>query len=907
MELRTMSIERSVLEKVVRRIGGLGCVQFRDMNGVRDDDGEERAVSQRSFVTQIRTCESVERSLRYFDDLLETFPECVEQVGSNASSPVTPDPPLGVEDFRGALYTNLPNALETLARRLASDEASLKDQCEKLERYKTEFKTAAERIYAVRWAQQNSDQRNLDIAADELQREEHSLLDVQGGTKLYHIGGGGTLGQLIGIIGADRVGVFNRLVHRVTKGNVLVSWRAIEDEEGIDGDKCIFRILYTSYEMQTRILKLTATNYANVHMGKILLSADGRTDPRTSSMQRLPDNQTEFDRLLSDLSREVEDRTRMIQSTENLVFDKLRTISRVHTERRHYVLKEKAVYHTLNMMLVDQGQFAKATVWIPSREVHRVAEVLSQHPLCGLNTGDLKESDTSEPPPTYFDTNDFTGTFQGIVDSYGIPRYHEVNPAIFTIVTFPWFFGIMYGDVGHGMVITLAASLMIFFQNRLKRTQLNEMVDMIFSARWLLLLMGIFAVYMGFLYNDCFGMMLQYSDSRYVFPEDWVNGKKYENLTCYDGTVVPVVCNTECHMKDLKLVTVTSGLGASLTRCTCPNQVNLSSSVNSCPNFVNYNSTSANLMQPSSGPTWFGFDSAWHESDNKLTYFNSYKMKNAVLCGVLQMSLGLILSLYNHRYFGDVRHIYFGFIPECVFLFCTFGYMCIMIIAKWLTPWPNTNLAPNTLETMTKFFLSPGGYNLFDAEKCAAENDCSGYDYLYTGQKGVQVMMLVFAVMAVPVMLFPIPILKGKEKKARIAAGDPEAAMIDMQEVWIKQVIHVIEYVLGCVSNTASYLRLWALSLAHAELSEVFWKFAIMKPLASASGGSGGVIMWFGFGAWLSATLGVLILMEALSAFLHSLRLHWVEFQTKFYVGDGVRFTPLDFDEIIEEADRGRA
>ena len=54
-------------------------------------------------------------------------------------------------------------------------------------------------------------------------------------------------------------------------------------------------------------------------------------------------------------------------------------------------------------------------------------------------------------------------------------------------------------------------------------------------------------------------------------------------------------------------------------------------------------------------------------------------------------------------------------------------------------------------------------------------------------------------------------------------------------EAFIHQMIETIEFVLGTVSNTASYLRLWALSLAHGQLAETFMNL-IFKMTIQANG-----------------------------------------------------------------------
>ena len=119
-------------------------------------------------------------------------------------------------------------------------------------------------------------------------------------------------------------------------------------------------------------------------------------------------------------------------------------------------------------------------------------------------------------------------------------------------------------------------------------------------------------------------------------------------------------------------------------------------------------------------------------------------------------------------------------------------------------------------------------------------------------------------------------------------------------EVFIYSLIHTIEFALGTVSNTASYLRLWALSLAHGELSETFSNLIFAYAFASDNIAVTvvlGCLLWPFF--W-SVTFGVIMMLDFLECSLHTLRLHWVEFQNKFYAGDGYSFKPYSFSNILQ-------
>jgi V-type H+-transporting ATPase subunit a len=58
-----------------------------------------------------------------------------------------------------------------------------------------------------------------------------------------------------------------------------------------------------------------------------------------------------------------------------------------------------------------------------------------------------------------------------MVNSFGTASYREVNPALPSLVTFPFLFGLMFGDFGHGMLLTLIGVLLCVFESQLSRVE----------------------------------------------------------------------------------------------------------------------------------------------------------------------------------------------------------------------------------------------------------------------------------------------------------------------------------------------------------------------------------------------------------------------------------------------------
>ncbi|CAI7568549.1 hypothetical protein N7533_005749 [Penicillium manginii] len=840
MSLTQLYIANEIGREVVSSLGEIGQVQFRDLN-------PDTNAFQRTFTKEIRRLDNVERQLRYFHAQME-------------KAGVTMRPS---NDFSDTLAAPLASEIDELAERSESLEqriASLNDSYETLKKREVEL---AEWRWVLREAggffdrahtQTEDIRQSFDNDEAPLLRdvEQHGPAGANGDTQGQQSFSELNIGFVSGVIPRDRIGAFERILWRTLRGNLYMNQSEIADPiidptNNEEIHKNVFVIFAHGKNILAKIRKISES------LGASLYGVDENSELRRDQIH--------------EVNTRLGDVTNVLRNTKSTLDAELSQIARSLAAWMIIVKKEKAVYDTLNKFSYDQARKTLiAEAWCPTNSLALIKSTLQDvNDRAGLSVPTIvNQIQTNKTPPTYVRTNKFTEAFQTIVNSYGIPKYSEVNPGIYTVVTFPFLFAVMFGDFGHGFLMTLTASTLILFEKKLARTKLDEISSMFFYGRYIMLLMGIFSMYTGFIYNDIFSRPFTFLSSQWQWPQDITAGQSVE-ASITEGYRFPI-----------------------------------------------------------------GLDWNWHGAENSLLFSNSMKMKMSILLGWCHMTFALTFQYINARHFKSKVDLWGNFVPSMLFFQSIFGYLSLTIIYKWTINWQETDLAPPSLLNMLIFmFLSPGTVT----------------ERLYSGQSAVQVILLLIAVCQVPIMLLLKPFwLRHEHNKARALgyrglgeqthfsaldedgdanggyggardslASDGEGVAMLAQDIdeeheefvfgdeMIHQVIHTIEFCLNCISHTASYLRLWALSLAHQQLSIVLWNMTLGGSFETESPVVRVIMIVVTFYMWFVLSVIVLCVMEGTSAMLHALRLHWVEAMSKHFMGEGTPFLPFSFKTLLEE------
>ncbi|XP_065611594.1 V-type proton ATPase 116 kDa subunit a 3 isoform X2 [Cyrtonyx montezumae] len=638
-----------------------------------------------------------------------------------------------------------------------------------------------------------------------------------------------------GVIHPWRVSAFERLLWRACRGYLVASFVEMPEplEDPNTGESVtwvIFLISYWGEQIGQKIRKISDCFHCRVYP--------------------YPESEASRADTLSGLLGQIQDLSVVLEETEQYLAQVLDKVMLALPAWRVQVQKMKAVYLVLNQCSLDVTEKCLiAEVWCPVQDLTQVQEALRQGSYKSGSSVEcfVQRIPTLESPPTLIRTNKFTAGFQSIVDAYGVASYQEVNPA---------------------PACSRAAT----------RSGRCSSRDATSSCSW-----GPSPSTPASSTMSASAKPLSSSPRPGAWPP-WPTtppggGSPFFHVALVLLALTPRSAHSSAYLATHRYLTL-----------------------------------DPNVTGVFRGPYPFGIDPIWSLATNHLNFLNSFKMKMSVVLGIVHMGFGVLLGVFNHVHFRQWHRLVLELLPEVVFLLALFGYLVFLIFYKWVRfSAADSQVAPSILIHFIDMFLFTSNADNLP---------------LYRGQVPVQMVLVVLALVSVPVLLLGTPLylynqrhrwrtnsippaatveqellLDGQEAgnsvnatKEDVESGGhgPDAEHTDFSEVFMHQAIHTIEYCLGCISNTASYLRLWALSLAHAQLSEVLWTMVMQNGFVGLSY-VGGVVLVPVFAVFAVLTVAILLVMEGLSAFLHALRLHWVEFQNKFYVGAGYKLCPFTF------------
>lgn len=226
----------------------------------------------------------------------------------------------------------------------------------------------------------------------------------------------------------------------------------------------------------------------------------------------------------------------------------------------------------------------------------------------------------------------------------------------------------------------------------------NEIWNIFFGGRYIILLMGLFSMYTGTIYNDVF------SKSMNIFGPAW-----------------KLNYNTSTLMTN-KFLQLNPGL------------------------------------DNSRDPYPFGLDPTWQLADNKIIFLNSFKMKLSIIFGVVHMIFGVCMGVVNMVHFRHKISILLEFLPQILFLVLLFAYMVFMMFFKWILykSWPEViekefNHSPGCAPSILNMFI-----NMMLFKNSPPLEHCD--EFMFDGQESVQTAFILIALVCIPWMLLAKPL-----------------------------------------------------------------------------------------------------------------------------------------------------
>ena len=319
-----------------------------------------------------------------------------------------------------------------------------------------------------------------------------------------------------GLVPTEQLNLIQKVLFRLSRGNLVLHTCNLDNSEYVAKEfwtndiipKSLIFILSPSGEKNKLHLKVERLLQFSGFQPLELPITSIAEEMRLELDQDVYDNKE----ILDKTNDEIRDILGQILETEGL-----REMSFINLCR---LLVSRELNFAQKLIFIEKRDMLYSLMfWIPEKYSNSIRDQLENLELGDIELArpkmisyDLGQAHTlkTKKIPTYFELNSFTAPFQEIVDTYGVPRYKEVNPALFTIITFPFFFGLMFGDVGHGGILFLIGIIMVF--------TVKDKTSLMYKLKWLIFLNGFFAVYCGFIYSEWF------ANAFAVFP------------SCYDVT-----------------------------------------------------------------------------------------------------------------------------------------------------------------------------------------------------------------------------------------------------------------------------------------------------------------------------------------------------------------------------------